>query len=425
MQTAGFSVTAWFAIGQLVFLASLAIVLWVSRSPRWTGGILVGGLTVAAVVFTLGTAGTGLHVPFWMMTLPLLGLLLVGPRTAVAAFMSLMAASVISQRIVNPIPGELNVQALIPFQVLVVMVLIIGLSMAGWGYSTYIRRRLEQAKTLLARSRNTFGRVTPMQSGLQKNAYGNGSHTPRPSAKRDTRGSEFDHLKATLLANLNHEVRTPLTGILGYTAILEDVLDDHERELTRPIKLHASRLMETLNALLDLAQLEQNSQPLSLRPTDVVSCIEGMLPKIQARAQSKQLALNLRIHIPEAWALLDAEGFNAILFHLLSNAVKFTEQGYITLEAGADEASVYLRVSDTGTGIDPAFIPHLFEPFRQASTGETRRYGGNGIGLSIAQKTAKRLRGSLTVESDPGRGSTFTVRFPRIERPSDAFSRAA
>jgi len=424
-QTPGFSTTAQFAVAQLAFVGLVLVILRMTRSPKWAGALLMTGLIATATIFILGTSGIGLHVPFWMIALPLVGLLLVGPGVAAGSFFVLLAASFLSQRGIMTSLNSAKLEALIPFEVLVVMVLVTGLTMAGWGYSTYISRRLQQATLLLARSR-----------ALQWASLSNtGSRGSMPFASNDaaipTSGvdapefAELERLKSTLLANVNHEVRTPLTGILGYTAILDDVLDENERELTRPIKQHASRLLETLNSLLDLAQLESDTRVLTMRPTNLVAYLESLVPQLQVQAREKRLALNLRLLVPQAWASVDTEGLDLIIFHLFSNAVKFTHEGFITLEVGADDASVYLRVSDTGEGIDQSFISHIFEPFRQGSTGETRRYGGNGIGLAIAHKMAGRLKGSISVDSTEGTGSTFTIRLPRIADASASLTKAA
>jgi CheY-like chemotaxis protein/anti-sigma regulatory factor (Ser/Thr protein kinase) len=135
----------------------------------------------------------------------------------------------------------------------------------------------------------------------------------------------------------------------------------------------------------------------------------------QAQAQEKGLDLSVEIEpgAEDAHVRLDKGGFNSILQNLIGNAIKFTEEGRVTVRLIEDEARAYVRVEDTGVGIDAAFMPHLFDVFRQESTGLSRTHEGSGLGLSITHRLVHLMDGEISVESEKGKGSVFTVAFPK------------
>ncbi len=421
--------------GQTVFLGALLLVLRFTGAPRLAGRLLVMELSVLAAALTLASNGAGVHAPFFLLALPALGLLLVDHRLAAAAALPIAAALIgpvsWSPALLSPPASE----TLTVFLVLSVTTGIAGLGLIGWGYAAHLRRRLTHARDLLRRSRAAASERRSRFRSIQQRTLDAATQIEQDYQARHEaalaelhrRRDELEHLKATLLANISHEVRTPLTGILGYLAVLEDLLEEHERELARPIRTHAERLLETLNAILDLSRLEKSPPPLVLQPLPACTPVAETVRALQPRAREKGLHLEMIARAPDACALLDPKSLDTILFHLISNAIKFTEEGRVTVEVDADETWVMVRVRDTGVGIAPHFLPHLFDAFRQASTGETRRFGGNGIGLTIVKKLASRLHGDVIVESAPRQGTTFTVRFPRVV-PSSAstpLSRAA
>ena len=241
---------------------------------------------------------------------------------------------------------------------------------------------------------------------------------------------EMTRLKSSLLANMSHEIRTPLTGIVGFASLLADELDDGpHREFARLIGSGARRLTDMLSAVLTLAKLEADRIEVQLHPLNVHDEAESIIQLFKPMADQEGLAL--RFEATEAgrrgFARLDRGALSSILHNLLSNALKFTERGTITVSVDADETEaegraesgeadgrVVLRVQDTGDGIAPAFLPHLFEEFRQESTGIGRLHEGSGLGLSITERLVALMCGEVGVESEKGVGSTFTVSFPAV-----------
>ncbi|GIV60731.1 MAG: hypothetical protein KatS3mg043_1820 [Rhodothermaceae bacterium] len=409
-----FDLTAGVLAMQVGILLLLGCGLWIGVRPRPIGNLLVLSLALFAAASVGPARSPEIPLTYGLFTLPLAGLLLAGPVTALAA------AGLIGLAYLPfpPVPVDLRTEHLTGFLTLSSLFLWTGLGLGGWGYALRLQHRLRRSHTLLRRARQ----ASSTRHAASPAADGAGEHPPGPdqAAALDAlrrRHEELEHLKNTLLSNLSHEVRTPLTGILGYVAILEDLLDEPERSLTQPIRFNAEQLLETLNGMLALAHLEKEMMHFRPRPLVAAEQVEHTVRSFYRQARSKGLRFNVLIHDAEACSLLDPDGFDMILFHLLSNAVKFTEKGGILLEVRADEDRVHISVHDTGIGIEPDFLPHLFDPFRQASTGETRRFRGNGIGLTIVKKLVDRFNGELTVASIPGQGSVFTVRFPRVPAP--------
>ena len=222
-------------------------------------------------------------------------------------------------------------------------------------------------------------------------------------------------LKSTILNNLTHEIRTPLTAILGFAEVLTDEAQgEPQRQFAELISQSGRRLMGTLNAVLDLARLESGQAGFRLGPIDLHAAAEEAVAVFRRQAEQKGLALELAptSRAASAMAHLDSDGTYRILSNLLSNAIKFTDRGGVRVEVGREGADVYLRVADTGAGIGEAFLPELFEEFRQESAGLARQHEGSGLGLAITKRLVEGMGGAIEVASVEGEGATFTVRFP-------------
>ena len=227
------------------------------------------------------------------------------------------------------------------------------------------------------------------------------------------RAEDMLRLKTAFLNNMSHELRTPLTGIIGYADLLADEIDDEYRDFVDAIVRGGRRLMGTLNSVLDLAQLESGTFQLLTVPLDLQAEIEEALTILRPLAIQKNLRLTLAGDATPTWALVDRAALFRVLNNLIGNAIKFTEQGAVEVSAGvAPEGRAFIRISDTGPGIGPEFLPRLFEAFRQESDGFDRRHEGNGLGLAITQHLVTLMDGAIEVESDLGEGATFTVFFP-------------
>lgn len=229
---------------------------------------------------------------------------------------------------------------------------------------------------------------------------------------------KMNRLKSAFLANMSHEIRTPLTAIIGFASLLEEEMPSSHRRLPRLIAQSGERLMETLNSVLDLSMLESGQLELQHEVLDVAAQAREQVKLMRSLAANNEL--DLRFVPPEqsAYARLAPSGFDRILSNLIGNAIKFTNEGSVTVRVAVDDDTVRVHVDDTGVGISDAFMPHLFEAFKQESAGLRRSYEGTGLGLSITKRLVTLLGGTITAESTKGRGSRFTVTFPRAnERP--------
>lgn len=233
---------------------------------------------------------------------------------------------------------------------------------------------------------------------------------------------EMLQLKSSILNNMSHEIRTPLTGILGYAEMLVDNLAGEEKEFADTIMQSSRRLMETLDSVLKLSQLERGETDLELTRIDLGEEVESWVSSLQPLADKKGLTLQSFVSSPHACIVGDEAFTRRIVNNLVSNAIKFTDEGSVTVEVGTREDDVFLRVTDTGIGIDPDFQENIFDAFTQESTGLRRSHEGNGLGLAITKRLVDRLKGVITVESQKQEGSTFTVWFPRAseEKMSEA-----
>ncbi len=228
---------------------------------------------------------------------------------------------------------------------------------------------------------------------------------------------ELERLKGTFLASLNHEIRTPLSGILGMAdLLLETHLDDEQKEYVNATRLCAESLFEILNATLEYSALEAGRFSLDESEFSLRELIESTLAQQALKAESKGLDLRATygVKLPETM-VGDAPRLRQLLSHFLVNAVKFTHSGGIELRVLRDSrASDILRieVEDTGIGIPASEVDRIFESFRQVDSGLSRNYPGLGLGLALAKKLASLMDGEIGVKSTPGVGSIFTLRIP-------------
>jgi len=222
--------------------------------------------------------------------------------------------------------------------------------------------------------------------------------------------------KSDFLAVISHELRTPLNAIIGYADLLEAGIPDRltpaqDRHVGR-IQASARHLLRLIDDILSFSRLETGREEVRREVaelTELVREVEGMI-----RPLARDKGLGFRVSLPPApiWLDTDPPKVRQILLNLLSNAVKFTDEGEIELIGRFDGDTLELHVRDTGIGIAAEDLPRIFDPFWQAEQGRTRRTGGTGIGLGVSRHLARLLGGDVTVESRPGRGSTFTLRLP-------------
>ncbi|NBC16887.1 MAG: histidine kinase [Bacteroidetes bacterium] len=224
---------------------------------------------------------------------------------------------------------------------------------------------------------------------------------------------EANKLKDEFLANTSHELRTPLTAILGFTSVLQEELEGEHGEFLGLINANGQRLLHTVNSLLDLAKIRAGIVTLSSEKVDAAGQVMEMGRMLQPLAQEKDLYLTVDDPGIPVFARLDPHYFDRILYNLIGNAIKFTDEGGVTVEVNYDDEHLHVSVRDTGVGIDDTFIPHLFEAFKQESSGLGRLHEGSGLGLAITAHLIELMEGTIDVESHKGEGSVFTVTLPR------------
>lgn len=218
--------------------------------------------------------------------------------------------------------------------------------------------------------------------------------------------------KSSLLSNMSHEIRTPMNGILGLSSYLKDAVQDKDHgKLLEKVVDSAKRLMKTLTAMLDLSELESHNIKEAMSSLHVSSKIKEIAKHFQKSIEEKNLKLYLQIH-DEFNVMFDDKYFTLMLESLIENGIKFTKHGSITISCRRDEENGIIQITDTGIGIDPVMQRIIFDAFRQASEGWSRTYEGSGLGLAIVKKITELYNGRITLESEPGRGSTFTIMLP-------------
>ncbi|MBN2022326.1 MAG: response regulator [Pirellulales bacterium] len=240
--------------------------------------------------------------------------------------------------------------------------------------------------------------------------------------------------KTEFLANMSHEIRTPLTAILGYADLLcEEGLPETKRHAhVQTIRRNGEILLQLINDILDLSKVEAGKTALEQVDCSPWQILEEVDDLMRSRAEAKGLRLEIegRFPLPET-ICTDSNRLRQILVNLVGNAVKFTTTGHVRVEMALDEPeggkpALRVDVSDTGIGMTPEATARLFQPFTQADSTTTRRFGGTGLGLAISKRLAEALGGGIRVESQPDRGSTFTLSIdpgkldgvPRINGPS-------
>lgn len=226
------------------------------------------------------------------------------------------------------------------------------------------------------------------------------------------RAEEMSRIKTAFLANMSHEIRTPLTSIIGFAELIEDNVSNEEAEMARLIKISGRRLLETLNSVLDLSMLESDTFALDVERLDLSEAVRAKLPLMQPQAAAKGLTLTARTPDTPVPVRLDDAALDRVLNNLIDNAIKFTEHGQITVKVETQGDNAFLRVRDTGVGIDEAFLPDLFEEFTQESAGIDRSHEGTGLGLAIVKRLVEAMGGYIKVDSRKGEGTTFTLSFP-------------
>jgi len=242
------------------------------------------------------------------------------------------------------------------------------------------------------------------------------------------KAEEMNSLKSIFLTNMSHELRTPLVAILGFAEMLnKNLADEPNKRMAEMILRGGRRLTSTLDLILDLSRIESGNVDADVYPQEISSIVKSAynLYKIQTDKKNLDFKLELQDNLV---AVINAGMFEKILDNLIQNAITFTKSGGISISTGKEKIDsqdhAFVRIVDTGIGIDENNFDFIFEPFRQVSEGYGRKYEGTGLGLSITKKYVEMMSGKLRVVSQLGKGSEFTVYLPCGENVAAVRSKA-
>jgi two-component system sensor histidine kinase RpfC len=235
------------------------------------------------------------------------------------------------------------------------------------------------------------------------------------------KAEEANLAKTSFLANMSHEMRTPLNGIVGVVDLLRTTaMSAQQTELVGLLRHSISVLRSLVDDVLDITKIEAGRLTIEVAPFDLHACVNGLMQLLRPHAQAKGLSLQATVDPSLEYRLKgDSHHLRQILLNLLGNAIKFTERGGVTLtitltQESEEGVTARFEVKDTGIGIAPDAVGKIFERFVQADQSTTRKYGGTGLGTTIAKQLAELMGGTIGVESSLGKGSTFWVELPLL-----------
>ncbi|KMY52562.1 hypothetical protein AC623_20540 [Bacillus sp. FJAT-27231] len=221
--------------------------------------------------------------------------------------------------------------------------------------------------------------------------------------------------RSEFLANISHELRTPISYLSGYASVIRNGLYENEKEKEDYLKIienESSRLVILINDLFELSKMEENRIELYKEWIDVEELIEGILSRVKLKAKEKSLALNYSSKNKMPMLLSDGMRLEQVITNLVENAIRYTNQGYIQINSWSKKDNVYISIKDTGAGIPEKDLPLIFDRFYRVEKSRSREMGGTGLGLAIVREIVKMLGGNIEVNSKVGKGTEFILSLP-------------
>jgi PAS domain S-box-containing protein len=244
-----------------------------------------------------------------------------------------------------------------------------------------------------------------------------------------SKAEEANRLKDEFLATVSHELRTPLTSILGWASLLRTarVSEQQTTLALETIHRNAKTQAQVIEDLLDVSRIITGKLHLEMRPTMASQLVESAIASVQPMAKAKGVGLHVQIGENAGSLAADSGRLQQVIWNLLNNAIKFTPGGgHVRVMVRRADSEIEIVVSDTGQGIRPEFLPHVFDRFRQAESSTTRKHGGLGLGLAIVRQLVELHGGTVTASSKgQGQGATFAVRLPAMRVPQEGTGRSA
>jgi len=392
-------------VNAVVFVGSIGALFGLTRRGRHhLGGLAVSvGFFVTITVALVARGGMESNSAAWLLLSPVLAFMMVGARhgivvglAAAAEFVAFWGVEALGVPFPAGLPPDMA-WLLLPFDYAIIAATISLILWAQAGIWDGVIARLDQTNQRL------HGEVSTREEAEQR---------ALAAAKA----------RYTFLATMSHEIRTPLNGVLGLTEVmLHGELNDEQRELATTVRHSGQLLRALLDDVLDFSKIDSGRLDLEQVPVDLRRLCDDVVRLWEGPAAERGLDLAVRWSEPVPdWVVGDPTRLRQILGNLVSNALKFTEAGHVWVRVERHDEQLVLSVEDTGRGISPAALEHIFEPFRQEDSTTTRKHGGTGLGLAICRRLATALGGELTVESELGQGTTFHVRLPFEEAEPDA-----